>query len=110
MYFLGLRDGVLHVVVAQVEVAARGDGQRNRLRGQRRAQGSDAPGDALRIEAVDVVGVGRGDYVRDTVIGGDAGHGYRRLEVGRSVVKAGKQMVVKVDHSSYRQSNTAQEI
>jgi hypothetical protein len=48
--------------------------------------------------------------VGDTILDRDAGHGHRRLEVRGSVVEARQQMMVKVDHSSYRKSITVQEI
>ena len=53
---------------------------------------------SLWVEGVDVVGVGCGDDVGDAVLGGHAGHCDGCLEVGRAVVKAGKQMMVNIDH------------
>jgi hypothetical protein len=107
--FPGVGDGVLHVVVAEVEVAAGGYGEGDGCGGEGGAKGVDAPGDLGGVKIVDVVRVGGGDYVGYAVVRGDPGHGHGRLEVGRAVVEAGKQMMMKVDHASYRQSTTVRE-
>ncbi len=42
--------------------------------------------------------MGCGHDVRNAVCGGDAGHRDRGLQVGGTVVDAGQQMVVDIDH------------
>ena len=97
---LGVGDGILHIVVAEMKVAARGDCEGNGLRGEGRTQGADTSGDLGRIEGIDIIGVGRGNHMGYPVVCGDAGHSQRGLQVGRSVVEARKQMMVKIDHTA----------
>jgi len=101
--FAGVPDRILHVVVAEVEVAAGGNGEWNGLAGESRAEGGDSDGNLLWIEVVDVVGVGCSQHMGDAVVGCNAGHGDRGLEVRRAVVQAGQQVVVNVNHSNYGQ-------
>jgi hypothetical protein len=49
------------------------------------------------------------DDVGYAVFRGDTGHGQGGLEVGRAVVETGEEMMVEIDHASYRQSTTVQE-
>jgi hypothetical protein len=107
--FFGIGDGVLHVVVAEVEVAAGGDGKGNGFGGEGGAEGVDAASDFSGVEVIDVVGVRGSDDVGYAVFRGDTGHGQGGLEVGRAVVETGEEMMVEIDHASYRQSTTVQE-
>ena len=78
----GVGDGVLEVVVGHVEVAADGERDGDTLGGEGGADGGEAAVDAVVVVSVDVVGVGRGDDVGDAVLGRDAAHGYRGVQVG----------------------------
>ena len=70
----GRREGVLEVVVVEVEVAAEPDPERDAGAFQRGAELLGAPENELRLEAVAIAGVRRTDHVRDAVRDRDAGH------------------------------------
>ena len=88
----------LDVVVAEVEVAAKAEGDSDAFAGYEGAQLVKQLVVAVWVEGVAAVGVGRGDDVGDAVLGGHADHRERGFEIGGAVVQAGQEVVVDVYH------------
>ena len=94
----GVGQGVLDVVVAEVEVAAQTEGKGDACLGEGDAEFGGACLDEGGIEGIAAAGVGGGDDVGDAVGNGDLGHLEGGGEVRRTVVQPWQKMVVYVDH------------
>ena len=95
--FPRIGDGVLDVVVAQMEIAAGIEAQPVAHRGRDLGQPLANP---LRLETVAQVGVRRPDQVRSAAVCRHARHGDGFLQRRRAIIHAIQQVAVNVDQAS----------
>ena len=91
-------DGVVDVVVAEVEVAADAEGEREGFGGDGGAEGGEAFGDDFWLVGPRAAGVGSADDVGDAVGDSHLAHSDGGFEVRGTVVEAEKKMVVDINH------------
>lgn len=96
--FAGMGDGVLDVVVAEVEITAGGEGERDGFVDEGGTECGNFLVDERRREVVTAAGVRGTDDVGDSIGEGHAGHGDGGFEVRGAIVKAREQVMMDVDH------------